>query len=195
MGIINHKNKTDLLIQVLKDSSNRLLSFTDSFLEESNNIENICHDLLNDRNIDSAIGVQLDHIGYLVGEYRESRTDEDFRKAIKLRISINTSQGTINDIYSVINLLYGESVETTVIRTGKCLLSIFIGIEEPSENLIPLLEQTIPVGVKIDTIVYSNSRLPWIPVESGGVIQDTGILPERGEDSPNVRIPPERINV
>ena len=190
---IDHTEKTKLLIYELQKFE-KLNNFVKSFLAESTETEGLLQDLLNDRNLEDAVGVQLDQVGILVGETRDNLDDETFRRNIRLRIAVNTSEGTIEDVYKVISLLYGD-VDASVFRNGKAQISIFLGIEQPEEDLIPLLQQTIPAGVSIETIVYSNNRLPWIPTERGGVIQDTGVLPERDDESPLNRVPPERINV
>lgn len=190
---IDHTAKLDNLLHQFNDSY-LLNSLTESFILESNDLEDLSENLLLQRSVDTAIGVQLDQVGLLVGEVRNGRSDEDFRQAIKLRIAINTSRGTVEDIIQVINLLYGEDTEIIITRTGKALLSIYIGIEQPTEDLIPLLQQTISAGVKISDIIYPSGRLPWIPTERGGSIQDTGVLPEVGDNSGTVRIPPERVS-
>lgn len=189
---IDHTEKTELMLYQFQDSP-VLGSYTTSVLSELNELEDLSEKLLLQRSIDTAVGVQLDQVGLLVGEIRNGRSDADFRQAIKLRIAINTSRGTVEDIIQVINLLYGDDTEVIVTRTGKALLSIYIGIEQPTEDLIPLLQQTVSAGVKIGEIIYPSTRLPWIPTERGGLVTDTGILPEIGDDSPTIRIPPERI--
>lgn len=190
---IDQSTKLELFLDQFRESY-VMNQFTKAFLDESTELENLCQDLYDDRNLDSATGVQLSQIGLLVGENRNGRNDNEYRQAIKLRIAINTSKGTVQDIISVLNLLYGEDVDVIIVRTGKALLTVYVGIEEPSEDLVPLLQQTIPAGVKIGEIIYPSTRLPWIPTERGGVIQDTGILPEQGDNSPTVRIPPERVS-
>ncbi len=190
---IDQATKLELFLDQFHDSY-IMNQFTKAFLDESTELENLCQDLYDDRNLDSAVGVQLEQIGRLIGEVRNGRDDETYRQAIKLRIAINTSEGTVQDIINVLNLLYGDDVDVIIVRTGKALLSIYIGIDEPTEDLVPILQQTIPTGVKIDNIIYPSTRLPWIPTERGGVIQGTGILPEQGDNSPSVRIPPERVS-
>ena len=190
---IDHTTKLDNILYQFKDSY-ILNSLTESFLLEANELEDLSESLLLQRSVDTAIGVQLDQVGLLVGEIRNGRDDNSYRQAIKLRIAINTSRGTVEDIIQVINLLYGQDTEVIITRTGKALLSIYIGIEQPTEDLIPLLQQTISAGVKISDIIYPSGRLPWIPTERGGAIQDTGVLPEVGDNSGTVRIPPERVS-
>lgn len=55
--------------------------------------------------IDEAAGIQLDHVGDWVCEYREGRGDEEYREAIRYRIFVNTSEGLESDINKAITML------------------------------------------------------------------------------------------
>ena len=61
--------------------------------ERVQGIEDAAWSLLTDRWLDVAEGQQLDEIGDLVGEPRLGRTDETYREAINVRITINQSGG------------------------------------------------------------------------------------------------------
>jgi hypothetical protein len=60
--------------------------------------EAVADQLKNERWIDTAIGKQLDGCGYIVGESRQGRTDDEYRKAILFRIFVNTSNATPEDL-------------------------------------------------------------------------------------------------
>ena len=55
--------------------------------------------------VDSAEGVQLDGCGFIAGEERLGRDDEEYREAIKFKIRINRSNGTPKDLISAIRYL------------------------------------------------------------------------------------------
>lgn len=55
--------------------------------------------------IDDAVGIQLDHVGDWVCEYREGRGDEEYREAIRYRIFVNTSEGLESDINKAVTML------------------------------------------------------------------------------------------
>jgi len=78
-----------------------------SYLESVQQIEDTYDQLLNERGIETAIGAQLNVIGLIVGEDRKSRLDESYRSAIKLRISINNSDGTEPVVSSLFKQLSG----------------------------------------------------------------------------------------
>lgn len=63
----------------------------------SNN-EAVADKLKNERWISTSIGYQLDGCGYIVGETRQGRDDDAYRKAILFRIFVNTSNATPEDL-------------------------------------------------------------------------------------------------
>lgn len=189
---INQEEKISLILSQFQEFSPILVEFILSFLKECNPLEDVFQDLLDEKDLDEAQGVFLDFIGTYVGENRNNRNDTDYRQAIKVRIAINTSSGTIEDLIGVLNLLFGQDVQVIVTRSAPASLSLFLGIPQPSENLIPLLQQTVAAGVEISSILYSDNRLPWIGPERTDADGSTGIFPEQGDNAPTVRIPPER---
>ncbi len=71
--------------------------------------------------IDSAIGVQLDGCGDIVGERRNGRTEDEYREALRFRVFVNISKGTPTDIIYALDYItkadsvqYMESWPTTV---------------------------------------------------------------------------------
>jgi hypothetical protein len=50
---------------------------------------------------DTATGDQLDLLGVLVGEKRQGRSDDDYRAAVKVRIKVNCSDGSIPTLLTI----------------------------------------------------------------------------------------------
>lgn len=190
---INQLDKVEKLLYQFQESSPKLVEFIMAFLYQSNELEDLYQEIFKSRDLEQAEGVMLDTIGVLVGEFRNNRNDTDYRNAIKTRIGVNTSSGTIEDLIAVLKLLYGEDVEIIITRDGSASISLFLGIPEPEKDIKPLIQQAMAAGVELSGILYSNNRLPFIPIERGSIEIDSGVLPERGVDAPDTRIPPERI--
>lgn len=51
--------------------------------------------------VDTAIGVQLDGFGDIVGAKRQGLSDTDYRAIIRATIRANNSEGTIEDLYGI----------------------------------------------------------------------------------------------
>lgn len=82
-----------------------------SYLQEIQELEGVWFQLLNERGIFTAVGVQLDVIGTYVGENRENRNDEEYRQAILNRVAQNNSDGTPEKI---IELLFAVTTSPVV---------------------------------------------------------------------------------
>jgi hypothetical protein len=66
--------------------------------------------LIVDRHIDTAAGAALDQWGTLAGELRQGATDRDYRRYLKGRIYANVSQGYVNDLLRMWDILTGPNV-------------------------------------------------------------------------------------
>lgn len=78
------------------------------FLEQVQDLENVLFEIRESRWLDNATYAQLDGIGDIVGEPRYGRLDDAYRLAIRVRILINQSRGTSEDIIAICQLLSGN---------------------------------------------------------------------------------------
>jgi len=119
------------------------------FLKELQEVEDALTELSHMKNLTNVTGVWLDYIGKIVGEPRLERTDEVYRTALKLKVSINTSDGTAPVIYDIIKT-YTESDK---IRIAEGVLSygqlIFDGNKNATQTLHFLFEEIVPVTTKV----------------------------------------------
>ena len=105
---------------VVEDGLNRLLhqwkdkpyavGFLQSLLENVQVVEDLYQQLLNERSIYTAIGVQLDVLGLILGIDRNGRDDEAYRAALLARISFNTGNSTPESMLEVLRLLTNSDV-------------------------------------------------------------------------------------
>lgn len=58
-----------------------------------NDIFDVLQQLIDEVDIDTAYGIQLDEIGEIVGEKRQGRNDTEYTLAIKTRVYLNSSNG------------------------------------------------------------------------------------------------------
>ncbi len=71
------------------------------YVEQVQDLEDALFQVLLDTTLNTSIGEQLDNLGEIVGEDRLSRNDEDYRQALRVRILINKSSGTIEEILEI----------------------------------------------------------------------------------------------
>lgn len=83
----------------------RFANLLSSYVFEVQDIEDALFQILDDTNLDTAEGQQLDNIGEIVGEERQGRNDLQYATAIRARILLNTSEATIEDVILLIGAL------------------------------------------------------------------------------------------
>ena len=99
----------DMLIDFWKDKP-VVQGLLKSKLREVQKLEDLTFQVLNERNVNDAIGAQLDVVGSIVGENRSGRLDAPYRQAILTRIALNRSDGTPPVILDLLNILSGSPV-------------------------------------------------------------------------------------
>ncbi len=103
--IVDHVEKgLGRLLWQWRDSK-KIQGLVESFMHEVQDVEDVLFDLLDNRSLTNAVGVQLDIIGELVGEPRQLRNDEDYRKALRYRALIARSSGTPTEVLNILQLL------------------------------------------------------------------------------------------
>lgn len=140
------------------DDSVYLRSFLETYLQGTQQVLDLGLDLLKGLRITDAVGVQLDNIGYVVGERRLARDDETFRTAIQAKIILNNSTGTPADVISATKAIaktgfvgYWEHYPASAILS--------IGNENlatvPPE-IVSVIDGAAPAGCSIDQILVDT---------------------------------------
>lgn len=114
-----------------------------SYLLSVNDLEDLYFQLLDERSVYTAVGVQLDLVGALVNEPRKGKSDDDYRLAILLRIGLNNSEGTPNDTLSI---LANASQATSVKIWEHFPASSVYYINKPEKTVLPAGEDLIVNG-------------------------------------------------
>jgi hypothetical protein len=108
--------------------------------------------------VDTAMGVQLDLFGSIVGESRKGKTDEQYRRFIRARILINTSKGLPENLIKLFNLI-AETSGAIYMTYRPAEITIFgnSNIENliiTADEILFLCREIIPAGVTLDHIGY-----------------------------------------
>lgn len=118
-------------------------------------LEDALYQLLTERGIDNAIGAQLDALGKIVGQVRDGRTDEVYRRFIRARISVNKSNGLIEDVLTVTRLVLDDAdADLLLSRTGPAtlllqILNVTIELEVAELLVGYFLRDTVAAGVQL----------------------------------------------
>jgi hypothetical protein len=89
----------------------RVHDFLRTFLTQNQNLEDVSWQVFVERWPLTAVGVQLDVLGRLVGQGRGGRTDDQYRLWILARIAVNRSNGKIEELINILEILGPETIE------------------------------------------------------------------------------------
>jgi hypothetical protein len=129
----------------------------ESWVEQIQALEDAFAQLLSDRWLDTAEGVQLDGLGSIVGEPRGVREDEEYLLGIKARIMVNKSEGTIEDLLELLKFVSGLDVELTEISPARIQVTI-IGVDTWTATVLKkYLLEAKAAGVAVD-FIYSTTE-------------------------------------
>ena len=95
-------------------------------------------------------GEQLDRIGKILGEPRDGNEDKIYRIYLMLRILLNTTNGSVNDVIKVIKYFYTSEV-VNIKQNYPAGISILHDGEGPNIDFNRIIAAVIPAGVAYDT--------------------------------------------
>lgn len=126
-----------------------------ALLGPASDAEDAFQQLLLERSIDTAVGVQLDAIGKIVGRLREGVTDDElYRRYIRAQIAMNKSDGLIEDMLTIADLVVYEDDATYVVdATGDASFELRVeGVAidyDVASILIAYLRRAVAAGVRV----------------------------------------------
>ncbi|MBV1928695.1 MAG: DUF2612 domain-containing protein [Gammaproteobacteria bacterium] len=168
MSVITFKDQVteglDKLIDYWADKPN-VVNLLKSFLENIQLVEDVYQDLNTNRSITTAVGVQLDNIGTIVGEARQGLEDDPYRRAINLRIGINNSDGTEPVVIPLIKQITNADSVTMTEEFPAGARCVVVGSDlELDNNAIADINTLFAAGVLL-TITGSVTGADFTPVD------------------------------
>jgi len=125
------------LISQFRDKKN-ITKLVTTYLRKIQELEDVAADMhLKIYSIDNAENAQLDMIGVLVGEPRAGRTDVAYRDALKIRIKLNSSNGTREELIDLAVSVAGTPITVTMVESQPATFEMFI-----DGDIDPLLVDT-----------------------------------------------------
>ena len=139
-----------LLLQQFKDKP-RLAAVLCALLTPIQELEDAAWQLLTERDLDSAVGVQLDVLGRLVDEPRDGRADDQYRPFIRARILINRSNGLPEEVLTIVRVALGASIEVHLREHFPAAFTVEVvgAIPLTPASLLRLLQQAKAGGVRV----------------------------------------------
>lgn len=176
----------------------RFLPMIDVYVNEVQELENALWGLIAKFDLDVADAIWLDRLGYIVGENREGENDDVFRRLIRARIMANKSDGTVEEILAVLNMVLDDppgmvvsfrsvvpaSIE--IVITGVIPFPLTADGQRLQNRCQRLLSITRAAGVRLMVIVEPIDEATSFKMSSTGAL----VLSARGfADATNLAAP------
>jgi len=100
-------------IQYLRDKP-ILTALLCEFVKPLNELETAFFALLNERSIDSAVGVQLDGIGTILNKPRNGRTDDAYRVVLRVELLVLRSNGKREELIEIVLTFLGAGFSLNI---------------------------------------------------------------------------------
>ena len=84
-------------------------ALADMLAIQAQDLEDAFQSLLTITSIDDSEGTQLRTIGRIIGQQNLGWTDAVYRTYLKVRVLVNRSRGTVEDLYAILRLGFGGS--------------------------------------------------------------------------------------
>ncbi len=86
----------------------KVRAFVTALCGPAQRIEDALYQLLTERYLDAAIGVQLDVLGKIVGQVRNGLSDEDYKRYLRARVKVNRSSGITDHLLTIARLIVDD---------------------------------------------------------------------------------------
>jgi len=175
----DHEGRVSRLIEQFQNKPD-LEALIRVYLRQLQDVEDALFEIILERDLDNAVGVQLNVIGNLVGQPRTTSDDNRYRTSIRARIAINLSDSTPEDVIKVALLLLvdGESFKLREEPPAQLRVTVLDPLTSGDADLIEeLLEATDPGGVRL--LLQFNDTLA-LPADKLTMNDDTSGAPATG---------------
>lgn len=132
-------------------------------LARMQHIEDVLWDVYTGVWLDNAEGTQLDGLGWIVGEPRKGRQDDQYRLWVRARIALNRTNGKIGDSLRLVRLVLESGA--TVRYVPEYPAGYRIEIENSAvalSELYALLNEARPAGVALHVVSAGDEAVSLI---------------------------------
>lgn len=146
------------------ENATRLQQFLSIFLNESQEFFDELYKLFEaGLDLETATGYQLDILGKLLNEYRDGRTDDEYREAIKFAQFIANSSGTIPELITYLNQIT-NSTTSRVFEHYPATICMEVDGDAPTQDNIRGADEAALAGVDVHSIIHSPDGVAVRPV-------------------------------
>lgn len=142
------------------ENSPKLKAMVSAMLSFFSELETEADRLKTERWIDSAIGQQLDGCGYIVGELRKGRSDDEYREAIKFRVFVNVSGATPDDLIKALKFLTNPT-DCQYLEAYPATAILFTNGYFVSSDIHRQIQELSPAGISDVPVLVSYADKPF----------------------------------
>lgn len=181
-------NNVDIAINNLPEQfreTTNVQNFIATFVSGVQNVENLLASIFLNTELGTSVGIQLDQLGALFGELRAGRNDEDYRAAIRNRISIITSNATPDTLLGIMKLIT-QSEKVNIHEHYPASLSISAQLDRDMEAINSIyslssdvannIKSASPISVGVVTSLFyldENALLGELSFDEGTMIVES----------------------
>lgn len=147
----DHEGRVSRFIEQWQNKAD-LEALARSYLKQIQDLEDALFEIILERDLDNALGVQLTVIGDIVQQPRTTSDDTRFRTMIRARIAINLSDATGEDVIGVARLLLfnGETFEIRDEPPAQVRVTVIEPLTSADPDLMQLLlKSAAAAGVRL----------------------------------------------
>ena len=119
---------------------NNVEKLVEALVSEVQELDEVAIDLFENFTLDNATGVNLDVFGVIVGRGRTGETDDVYRDILRARIRNNLGGGTIEDILTVLTLVFGSSLPMSLTEGAPAEFEVEILVSIPAAKALSMAQ-------------------------------------------------------
>lgn len=152
--ITNHVEQAlALFVDTMQDKPNFVLLLS-SIVAGHQKLEDTGYDMLTKMQLGTAEGAQLDLLGKIVLQPRNSQSDADYVRSLGARIAANNSEGTIEDILRVARGVLDTTASIEVSQHYPKALTVSISNDELTDAVASILVEFLLDAVSGETRLF-----------------------------------------
>ncbi len=143
------------------------IALLEALIAPCQDIEDAFWSLLTERFLDTAVGAQQDIIGKIVGQPRNGLSDDDYPAYLRARIATNRSNGLVEDLIRITQLIVDDD-NVTVVVDQQYPAAVVVRIEDTAavdattDALISFLRQAKAGGVRLILEYTTHATEPFV---------------------------------
>lgn len=132
----------------------KIQAFLRALIHPVQALENVAWQVYTERSVDNAVGAQLDILGRIVGQPRDGYADADYRRFIRARITVNRSDGVVEDLLLITRLIVDDE-DAVVVAEPQYPGAIVIRVEGAAVSeavadvCLVFLQEAASAGVRV----------------------------------------------